>query len=305
MQNKPNTPKKKAKPTEIRFTVTEDAELMAFLLAKMPHKNRNNIKTLLRDKQVWVDGKSITQFNHPLKPQQLVEIRSAKIAPEVKYAGLTIIYEDAHLVIINKHEGILSMATDKGNERTAYSILSAHVKRQHPDHKIFIIHRLDRDTSGIMMFAKSERVQKLVQESWNATTKQRVYLAITEGAPEKPAGTYMSYLQESKALIVYSSQNPEHGQEAVTHYETLKVVNGFALLRVVLETGRKNQIRVHMQDLGHPIVGDKKYGATTDPIGRLGLHSWSLTFQHPITGQQLQFETPIPRRFQLLFKGGA
>ena len=194
------------------------------------------------------------------------------------------------------------MSTNKGNERTAYSILSDHVKRKDPDNKVFIIHRLDRETSGLMMFAKNEQVQKLVQESWNPTTKQRTYLAVIEGPLNQPVGTHVSYLHESKALIVYSSSNPANGQEAITHYETLKENEGFALLKVVLETGRKNQIRVHMQDLGHPIVGDKKYGATSNPIGRLGLHAWALSFVHPITGEQLHFETPIPRKFQILFK---
>ncbi len=293
--------KRDSAPKETRLIVTEDTELMVFLLAKLPHKNRNNIKSILRDRQVWINDQAVTQYNHPLKANQEVVVRWTKLGPERKYPGLTIIYEDEHLILINKNEGILSMATNKGAERTAYSILYDHVKRDNPSNKIFIIHRLDRETSGLMMFAKSERVQQLVQETWGPTTKERIYLAAIEGKLDPPTGTHVSYLHESKALIVYSHKNPEHGQEAITHYETVKSNSSYSLLKVTLETGRKNQIRVHMQDLGHPIVGDRKYGASADPIGRLGLHAWSLSFIHPITGQRLRFETPIPRRFMALF----
>lgn len=281
--------------------VTEEVELMSFLIAQLPQKNRNNIKTLLRDKQVLVEGRVVTQFNHLLKPNQKVEISGRKARREQKYAGLTILFEDPHLIVIEKQEGILSIATDRREDQTAYSILSSHVKQQSSSNKIFIVHRLDRETSGVMVFAKSEKIQKLLQETWGPTTKERTYLAVVGGVLAEPSGTIISYLNESKALIVYSSQNPNQGQKAITHYETIQSNKQFSLLKVNLETGRKNQIRVHMQDLGHSVVGDKKYGSNLNPIGRLGLHAWILGFTHPITKEKLRFETKVPPKFLSLF----
>lgn len=289
------------KKQNTRLNVTEAAELMPFLLAQLSHKSRNNIKTLLRDKQILVDGQVVTQYNHPLQPEQQVEVRWEKPPEEEHYRGLSIVFEDDYLLVINKQEGLLSIATNKEKIHTAYSILSGHIKKQDPKNRLFIVHRLDRETSGLMLFAKSERIQNLLQESWSTTTKERTYLAVTEGPVERPQGVISSYLHESKALMVYSDQNPYNGQHAVTHYETLKSNAWYSLLKVSLETGRKNQVRVHLQDIGHPIVGDAKYGATIDPIGRLGLHAWVLAFAHPITGEQLRFETPIPTRFSGLF----
>jgi 23S rRNA pseudouridine1911/1915/1917 synthase len=302
MDNTDKPKRQRGQRTSTTLTVTEPAQLMAFLIAQLPHKNRNNIKSLLSNKQVLIDGKVYTQFNHPLQPGQVVTV-AANRAPEIsQYRGLTILYEDQFLIVINKQAGLLSMATNKERDRTAYGILSDYVKKENPKNKMFIIHRLDRETSGVMMFARSEKVQKLMQESWNDTTKQRTYVALVEGTPEPPTGTISSYLRESKALIVYSSQNPETGQLSVTNYTVVKANEDFALLELELETGRKNQIRVHMQDIAHPIVGDSKYGATSNPIGRLGLHAERLAFEHPITGEQLQFSAPIPKSFLAVVK---
>ncbi|MBC3787383.1 RluA family pseudouridine synthase [Spirosoma utsteinense] len=302
MENTDKPKRQRGQRTSTTLPVSESAQLMAFLIEHLPHKNRNNIKSLLSNKQVLIDGKVYTQFNHPLQPGQVVTV-AANRAPETsQYRGLTILFEDQFLIVINKQSGLLSMATNKERDRTAYGILSDYVKKENPKNKIFIIHRLDRETSGVMMFARSEKVQRLMQESWNDTTKQRTYVALVEGTPDPPAGTVSSYLRESKALIVYSSQNPENGQLSVTNYNVIKANEYFALLELELETGRKNQIRVHMQDIAHPIVGDSKYGATSNPIGRLGLHAERLAFEHPITGEQMQFDAPMPKSFLALMK---
>ncbi|AKD58554.1 RluA family pseudouridine synthase [Spirosoma radiotolerans] len=302
MEN-PNQPRRqRGQRTDVILPVSEPAELMAFLIAQLPHKNRNNIKSLLSNKQILVDGKVFTQFNHPLKPGQVVTVAANRAPQTSQYRGLTILFEDQSLIVINKQAGLLSMATNKERDRTAYGILSDYVKKENPKNKIFIIHRLDRETSGVMMFARSEKVQKLMQESWNATTKERTYVALVEGIPNPEQGRITSYLRESKALIVYSSQNPENGQLSITNYKVLKANNGYALLELELETGRKNQIRVHMQDIGHPVVGDAKYGAATDPIGRLGLHAEVLAFKHPITDQAMHFNAPVPKLFLSMVK---
>ncbi|MVM32808.1 RluA family pseudouridine synthase [Spirosoma sp. HMF4905] len=302
MDNTDKPRRQRGQRTDIKLTVSEPAELMAFLIAQLPHKNRNNIKSLLSNKQILIDGKVYTQFNHPLRSGQIVTVGANRAPQTTQYRGLTILYEDPSIIVINKQAGLLSMATNKERDRTAYGILSDYLKKENPKNKIFIIHRLDRETSGVMMFAKSEKVQKLMQESWNATTKQRTYVALVEGVPEPPKGTVTSFLRESKALIVYSSQNPDNGQLAITNYTILKSNRAYSLLELELETGRKNQIRVHMQDIGHPIVGDAKYGATTDPIGRLGLHAEVLAFEHPITGEAMRFEASVPKTFLSLMK---
>ncbi|MFN8430279.1 MAG: RluA family pseudouridine synthase [Spirosomataceae bacterium] len=293
--------KKKGKPADLKLEVEKDAELLIFLLEKMPHKSRNDVKVLLRDKHVFVENKVISQFNQPIKTGQKVEIRWEKPPEEQRLRGLKIIFEDQYLIVIEKEAGVLSMATEKQKENTAYSVLSEYVKKADPANRIFIVHRLDKDTSGIMMYAKSEKIQKVLQENWNENILERTYLAVVEGNPKEPNGTIISYLVESKALIVYSTKNPEKGQKAVTHYETFKASKSHSLLKVNLETGRKNQIRVHMQDLGNPVIGDAKYGATTNPIRRLGLHAWVLAFTHPVTKEPMRFETEIPKAFLSLF----
>lgn len=303
MENPQQPPRKRGQRSDINLTVSAPTELMLFLIEKLPSKNRNNIKSLLRNKQVLIDGKVYTQFNHPLQLGQTVTVAANRAPETAQYRGLTILYEDAYLIVINKQAGLLSMATNKEKDRTAYSILSDYIKKENPKNRLFIIHRLDRETSGVMMFAKSEKVQRLMQESWNATTKERTYVALVEGVPEPPKGTITSYLRESKALIVYSSQNPNNGQLAVTNYSVLKAANGYSLLELELETGRKNQIRVHMQDIGHSVAGDTKYGAVSDPIGRLGLHAEVLAFEHPITEQAMRFDAPVPKSFLAVLKG--
>lgn len=284
------------------FTVAEEDELMKFLIASLPHKNRNNIKSLLANKQVIVDGRPVKQFNHPLVPGQQVEIRWNRVPEEKSYRGITIVYEDEDLIVIDKHAGMLSIATDNDKTaQTAYNMLSVHVKSKDPESKIFVVHRLDKDTSGLMMFAKSEKVKHILQKNWSEIIKERTYVAVVEGVPEEKEGVITSYLWESKALIVYSSQDPNDGQKAVTRYEVMKAGRDYAMIRLSLQTGRKNQVRVHMQDLGHPVVGDKKYGARTNPIGRLGLHAMVLVFKHPVNHELLTFNTPVPRKFQRLF----
>jgi 23S rRNA pseudouridine1911/1915/1917 synthase len=289
------------KHRSIRLTVAENAVLMQFLLNRLRHKNRDNIKSFLLFKQVLVDGKIVTQYNYRLQPGQQVEIIPERIPREKQYRGITIVFEDQHLIVIDKHAGMLSMATDREKEKTAYGMLSTHVKKINPIFKIFIVHRLDRETSGLMVFAKSDKIQRMLQETWQTNVTERTYVAVVEGEPEQKSGVITSFLKESKSLIVYSSPDPEKGDKAVTAYETIKTNGKYSLLRINPETGRKNQIRVHMKELGHAIVGDKKYGSKVNPVGRMCLHAMVLAFGHPVTGEKLRFETGIPQRFLRLF----
>ena len=303
MKSKGRLPKhqRKNQKSNTSLIVTENIELMKFLIAQLPQKNRNNIKSLLTHKQVFVDGEPLRQFNHPLAPGQEVEIRWNRIPEEKKYRGINIIYEDSDIVVIDKPTGILSIATDNQKSQTAYNMLSTHVKNQRSGNKIFVVHRLDRETSGLIMFAKSKNVQHILQSNWKNIISERTYIAIVEGVPEKPEGNITSYLRESKALIVYSSQNPQDGHKAVTHYEVMKSGRDYSMLKVNLDSGKKNQIRVHMQDIGHPVIGDKKYGSKINPIRRLGLHAWVLAFRHPVNNESLRFKIQIPEKFLRLF----
>jgi 23S rRNA pseudouridine1911/1915/1917 synthase len=203
--------------------------------------------------------------------------------------------------VINKPPGLLTIATDKEKRRTAYSILSNYVKAENPDNKIFIIHRIDRETSGLLIFARSEKIKQQIQKTWNSTISQRTYIGVVEGVVTPPEGTITSWLTESKAFIVYSSQKQGQGKRAVTRYRTIAGNKTLSMLQINLETGRKHQIRVHMQDLNHPVIGDKKYGSKLNPLGRMGLHAQVLQFTHPTSGKLCRFDTGIPKNFIKLF----
>jgi 23S rRNA pseudouridine1911/1915/1917 synthase len=294
---KNTTDRRPVKTPDPRFIVKEECELMSFLIASMPHKNRDNIKSYLKNRQVLVDDEPVTQHNHILTPGKVVIVSRNKIAPQKTYHGISIIYEDNDLLVIDKHAGVLSVATGNKEKYTAYSLLYDHVKKNNADGKIFIVHRLDRETSGLMVFAKNSRVQTLMQKTWNDIIRERVYVALAEGEVTPPSGEISSYLKENKNRVVYSGKETGDGQWAMTRYETLRTVPGFTLLRLSLRTGRKNQIRVHLKDIGHPVAGDKKYGASLNPIGRLALHAMVLAFRHPVSGKEMRFETPVPRKF--------
>ncbi len=282
------------------FKVDKDNELMKFLMEKMPENSRNSIKSLLTQKRVMIDDKIESQYNALVKVGQVVSITKARVTKH-KLEGVSIVFEDRDILVVEKDRGILSVATEKERERTAYNILKNYLKEKDPKNKIFVVHRLDKDTSGIMLFAKSEKAQDILQTTWNESVKERTYIALVEGNVKKDRDTIISYLAENKAMITYSTDNPEEGKKAISHYKVLKRNKNYSLLEVNIETGRKNQIRVHMQDLGHSVVGDKKYGSTKNPIKRLGLHAHSIAFVHPITKELLSFTNKIPESFLSIF----
>ncbi|MHA6531076.1 RluA family pseudouridine synthase [Paenibacillus sp. BAC0078] len=293
---KPGTSAKTPAPSKT-YTVAEPAELLAFLLKTLANRGRNAVKSILSRGQVSVNGKLVTRHNFPLQPGQTVTIDQEKPVEAKEMIGLTIVHEDDDLIVIQKDAGLLSIATGEDNELTAYRQLMEHVRLSNPRNRVFVVHRLDRDTSGVMMFAKSEQIQQKLQNSWKDTVKERTYVALVEGAVKKSEGTISSWLKETSTLKMYSSPHEGDGLHAVTHYKLIQANRHFSLLEVQLETGRKNQIRVHMADIGHPIAGDKKYGAATKAVGRLGLHARVLSFIHPTTGELLSFESAIPKTF--------
>lgn len=290
-------------PKETKLKVTETAELMTFLLAKMGGMSRNSVKSLLSHRQVMVNNKISTQFNLVLKPNDLVVINSNRGNTELVHPKLRIIYEDQYLIVVDKKEGLLAVQTEKKEEVTAFAILKNYVRKSHPANKIYVVHRIDRETSGVIMFAKTKEAQETLQYNWHRIITRRIYTAVVEGKVEKEQDTIVTWLTEHpRSLKITSSPVDNGGQEAITHYKTLMSNDGFSMLDIELETGRKNQIRVHMQDIGHPIVGDKKYGSASAELGRIGLHARLLEFYHPITTKLLCFESPVPKVFKTVFR---
>lgn len=286
----------------IKLKVMEPSELMMFLRKNLNKYSRNKIKSLLTNKQVLVDNKVISQYNYLLHPGQLVTISSSRLNATESNRDLRILYEDDELIFIDKPAGLLTIATDSNKYQTAYRQLTDYVQQTDVNNRIFIVHRLDRDTSGVMMFAKNEEIQQLLQNNWKDLVEARIYIAVVEGSVNKKEDTIKSWLLETKTKLMYSSFTPGDGLEAITRYKLLQSNENFSLLEIHLETGRKNQIRVHMKDIGHSIVGDKKYGAKTNPIKRLALHAQTLSFTHPRTKKPMHLKTNIPKEFSKLVR---
>ncbi|MEZ3589826.1 MAG: RluA family pseudouridine synthase [Muribaculaceae bacterium] len=275
---------------------------MPFLIESLPEQKRTKIKEMLKHRQVAVNDVPVTQFDTPVTPQDEVKVNFTREFRVFYNRRMQLVYEDDDIIVVNKGYGLLSMGTDKVKEGTAYSILREYLKWKDPRNKLFIVHRLDQHTSGLMMFAKNEQAKETMQHNWNNMVLNRKYLAVVEGKVDPAEGVVKSYLAETSQHEMYSTDNPEEGKLAVTRYKTLKCRNGYTMLEVELDTGRKNQIRVHCKDLGHPIVGDRRYGAKTSPIHRLALHAQTLRFVHPVTRKEMKFETPVPAPFASMVK---
>lgn len=293
---------KKQNDASETISVTAPDTLLPVLFRHFREKSKTTVKSYLSHRQVSVNGCITTQFDTPVKPGDVVSVNYGRAAEGSGHPMVKIVFEDDDLIVIEKRNGLLSVATDKQLMRTAYSILSEHVKKEDPRNRIFVLHRLDRETSGLMMFAKNDEVKFKIQSDWTSVVTERKYFAVVEGLIEKDQDVVSTYLTESKALKVYAT-NKEEGKIANTAFTVLKrsKKNNVTLLELELETGRKNQIRAHMEYIGHPIIGDKKYGAKQMLIGRVALHAGVLEFIHPKTGETLHFSTPIPRKFMELF----
>ncbi|MDN6162223.1 MAG: RluA family pseudouridine synthase, partial [Atopostipes sp.] len=280
------------------YIVEKETELLVFLLETMSNRSRNSVKSILKRGQVAIDGRTTTQFDDPLNPGQEVNILTNKAAKRLsRLEGLSIVHEDDALIVINKDPGVLSMGSKHPKELDAYRQLTDYVKAEHPSNRIFIVHRLDRDTSGIMIYAKSEAIKNKLQENWHNIMEKRLYIALVEGELTVDSDSVSSWLNETSTHRVYSTENDKGGKYAITHYKKINANHDYSLLKIELETGRKNQIRVHMQDIGHPVVGDKKYGSRKNPIRRLGLHAKTLAFTHPQTNKLVEYTVPAPKSF--------
>jgi 23S rRNA pseudouridine1911/1915/1917 synthase len=247
--------------------------------------------------RIKVNGVVCQVANKEVAAGDLIEIGPRKIPLELP-PDIKVFYEDSHLIIVQKPAGLLTVATLDEREETLYYKLREYLKDSNPKNKLFIVHRLDKFASGILVFAKSEKVQSELQDIFSRHDIQRKYWAIVEGKVEKNQGTIESRIAEDRSMRMHSTNNATKGKTAITHFRVLRRWPRVTALEVTLETGRKNQIRVHLSEAGHPIVGDKSYGSKTNTLGRLGLHAFRLGFEHPITGENLDFQTETPPEFK-------
>ena len=298
------------------YKVNKSDELMEFLLRKCG-TSRNNVKALLVRKQVLVNGSVVTQYNFPLAKDDEVKLakRPMKESPVAKAKPVTkkprlqisIIYEDEDFLAVNKPAGLLSVESDKDTE-CAYGYALSYLQSAGKNNRPYILHRIDKETSGVLVFAKNIKLHSMLKMHWNEQVSLREYYAVVEGILQNKQDTLTTYLKENKNNLVYTTNDPT-GQKAITHYEVVKEVGEYSLLRVRIDTGRKNQIRAQMQALGAPVVGDDKYGKKLDgtqvknPLGRLGLHASKLVFLHPVTKEIITFNAPLPTVFRDFFGG--
>lgn len=300
---KPGAERRPFRPDSIAtFVADAPGKLLEFLFSKMPERKRTNVKELLKYGQVMVNGTVTRQFDQEVGAGDEVKVNFTRAFVTFYNRRVQLVYEDDDIIVVNKGYGVLSMGNDKIKEGTAYSILREYLKAKDPRNMLFIVHRLDQHTSGLMMFAKNVGAKERLQHNWNNMVRRRQYVCVVEGRLSPAEGEVRTLLAENSQHTVYVSENPQEGKLAYTRYRTLKTGNGYTLAEVELETGRKNQIRVHMQHLGFPIAGDRRYGAKTSPIHRLALHARTLVFVHPVSGKLMEFETPVPASFQMMVK---
>ena len=279
----------------MRRVVAEPSGLLPFLFESWPDQKRTRIKQCLKYGSVKVNGVSVTRHDHPLQAGDTVAIDvtgDARNPPPPLPSGIKIVHEDEAILVVHKGPGWLSVARDSGKGKTVYEELTKHVRHADPRHRIWIVHRLDQETSGLMVFAKTEEAKQELQESWGDFEK--VYQAVVEGVIKRDAGTMRSYLDESNPMRVRTVRQATEGREAITHFRVVRRGAGRTWVELTLETGRRHQIRVQLADMGHPVVGDERYDAKTDPARRLGLHANRLTFFHPKTGESMTFTLPMP-----------
>lgn len=282
--------------------VDEEIGLLDFLLKNAGNKSRTKIKATLRGQGIKVNGRITTQFDYQLKPGMKVSISKAKRdGQQLVSRYVKLVYEDRHIVVIEKAEGILSMAAGHSSLNVK-SVLDDYFHKSHQRCTAHVVHRLDRETSGLMIYAKDMDTEQILEHNWHDIVYDRRYVAVVSGEIEDDGGTIANWLKDNKAYVSYSSPVDNGGKYAITHFHVLARTTEHSLMEYRLETGRKNQIRVHSADMGHPVCGDMKYGNGDDPLHRLCLHAYRLDFYHPITGSRMEFETPIPPAFNRLFK---
>lgn len=286
------------------FTAEGESQLLQFLFEVCKGQSRTSVKSYLTRHQVTVNGQVVTAYNFQLRKGDKVCILGKSLMVKKRKGEedtrVKILYEDDWIIAVDKRSGLLTMSTGKEGEVTAYSLITSYVKRLYGhDSRIFIVHRIDRDTSGVILFAKDEETKAKLQQGWNENILERKYVAVLQGVPQENEGTLRSWLKEHpKTLKVYSCEDDGESREAVTHYKVLSSGRHYSLVEFNLETGRKHQIRVHASDMGCPVLGDRRYGSTENPLKRVALHARTISFRHPVTGKMMKFDTGVPYQFK-------
>lgn len=281
------------------ITVKENAPLLEYLINNVS-ESRSKLKATLQGRGIAVNGRMVTKFDYQLKAGDKIIISRHKKQNQFKSRYVKIVYEDRWLVVVEKNIGILSMAAGHSSLNVK-SVLDDYFLKSRQKCRAHVVHRLDRDTSGLMVYAKDIETEQILEHNWHQIVYDRRYVAVVSGEMEQDNGTIANWLKDNKAYITYSSPTDNGGKYAVTHFQVLNRTTEHSLVEYKLETGRKNQIRVHSADMGHPVCGDVKYGNGDDPLHRLCLHAYMLCFTHPVTGEPMEFSTPIPTAFRSLF----
>jgi 23S rRNA pseudouridine1911/1915/1917 synthase len=280
----------------VKLASPSETNLLEAIRALVPGAPNRTLRLMLQHGRVRINGETAKVASQLVAAGDEVEIvDQGESRPQVR--GLQIVYEDKDLLLVEKPSGLLTVATEHEQERTAYAYLRQYLKERNPKQRLFIVHRLDKFASGVLVFAKSESIKARLQALFSSHNIQRKYWAIVEGRMEKDRGAIRSFLAENRAGRMHSTEDVSEGKMAVTHFRVLRRFTQLTALEVTLETGRKNQIRAHMAELGHPIVGDRSYGSKLNPMGRLGLHAFLLGFMHPMLGTPVEHTTKIPPEF--------
>ena len=287
----------KVNPNSIKeFKVHGECELLEFLFSKFPKLSRNAVKSILSGHYVSVNGAPVSQYNLKLSKDDIVIVSKQRISRKNRQ-DLPIIFENEEFIVINKPSGLLSVPSDTEKGRTAYRMVNDYIQQKDKHNRVFVVHRLDEDTSGVLMFAKNPKIKDILQKNWNDIVLERGYYAIVEGKMPKQQDTLVNYLAENSLNLMYVTSDKIKGKKCLTQYKVLKSNEKYSLLDVNIDTGRKNQIRVQLGHIGHHVIGDDKYGEPSDPIKRLGLHAYKLKFVHPVTKKIVEFKTEIPKEF--------
>lgn len=291
-------PRRRMRPDHIEVFHPEQAStLLPYLLQVLQPRSRTEIKSLMLHSHVLLNGEPTTQFDDPVAPGDILEVNFSRPYLKLTHPMLHLLYEDDDLVVVEKASGLLTVPAGKVREKTAQTIVDDYLYNKDGRTHAYVVHRLDQFTSGILIFAKSAKIQRRLREAWSTYVVDRRYMAVVEGCPAQEEGEIATYLKENKVMKVYSVNDPQQGKLAVTRYRVVGVNYHYAQLDVQILTGRKNQIRVHLSEMGHPVAGDRKYGARTNPKGRLMLHNYLLHLVHPVTRQKLCFEMELPKGF--------
>ncbi len=281
------------------YEVSGDATLLDWLIANIPG-SKTRTKATLAGRGVKVNNRTVTQYDHLLHRGDTVSVSQTKENNKFKSRYIKVVYEDQWLIVVEKAEGILSAMVGH-SPHNVKTLLDKYLRDTRQRCTAHVVHRLDRETSGLMVYAKNVETQQILEHHWHEIVYDRRYVAVLSGAMEQQQGTIESYLKETRDYVSYSSQTDNGGKHAITHFFTLDKTERYSLVEFRLDTGRKNQIRVHAADIGHPVCGDSKYGNGSDPLHRLCLHAFLLCMVHPMTGERMEFETPVPTPFRNLF----